>query len=133
MDKWLPYKRFLVYSHTHCSPGSLQHFKGKGDRVKRMPLMNSNGKKVCHRLREQAWYTAVSSPENFWQAPLKRFSTPTRCSLVMPGDRPNPWMLRPTRMLKNHFKCDERWLAFDAGLPGPKNLDSQIRAEISSN
>ena len=29
-----------------------------------------------------------------------RFSTPTRCSLVIPGDKPNPWMDRPTRILK---------------------------------
>ena len=39
-------------------------------------------------------------PENLAKAPCMSFSTPTRCSLVIPGERPNPWMDRPTRILK---------------------------------
>ena len=39
-------------------------------------------------------------PVNLAKAPLMSFSTPTRCSLVIPGESPNPWMDRPTRILK---------------------------------
>ena len=39
-------------------------------------------------------------PENLAKAPFMSFSTPTRCSLVIPGESPKPWMDRPTRILK---------------------------------
>ncbi len=38
-------------------------------------------------------------PVNLEKALEATFSTPRRCSLVMPGERPKLWMLRPTRML----------------------------------
>merc|ERR1712108_10331 len=44
-------------------------------------------------------YSPARSPENLAKAPFMSFSTPTRWSLVIPGESPNPWMDRPTRIL----------------------------------
>merc|ERR1719347_1322320 len=42
---------------------------------------------------------AARSPVRLAKAFFIRFSTPSLCSLVIPGERPNPSILRPTRIL----------------------------------
>merc|ERR1712172_301491 len=43
---------------------------------------------------------AVATGVRLAKAFFIRFSTPTLCSLVMPGERPNPSMERPTLILQ---------------------------------